>query len=331
MGTNSDRAPNSTHARLLRLLGLLQSRPDWSGPELAERLEVSTRTIRNDIARLRELGYPVDAVPGVAGGYRLAAGSHMPPLLLDDEEVVAVAVGLRTAASTSIEGIEETSLRAFAKLDQLLPSRLRKRVGALQSHVEPLQWHAPDATVDPEALAVFSMACRDREQVRFDYADKGGTETRRLVEPYRLVPAGQRWYLVAWDVRREDWRTFRVDRASRPKLAGVRSKDRTLPAADAPSFVRQSIAGPEPRIPAVVYFHAPLSEVEPNIPASAGLLDVVDDNTCRFRTLTTDIEWLALQIARLGVEFTVQEPAALVDVLRSISNRIDASLARSAS
>ena len=227
---DADLRPPPTHARLLRMLALLQSRPDWSGPELAQRLDVTTRTIRNDVARLRELGYPVDAVPGVAGGYRLSAGTEMPPLLLDDEEVVAVAVGLRTAASTSIEGIEETALRAFAKLDQLLPSRLRKRVGALQSHVEPLYWRPPDATVDPESLAVFSMACRDREQVRFDYADKGGTQTRRLVEPFRLVPAGHRWYLVAWDVRRDDWRTFRLDRTSRPRLAGVRTTERELPA-----------------------------------------------------------------------------------------------------
>lgn len=311
------------------MLALLQSRPDWSGPQLAERLDVSTRTIRNDIGRLRELGYPVDAVPGVSGGYRLAAGTHMPPLLLDDEEVVAVAVGLRTAASTSIEGIEETSLRAFAKLDQLLPSRLRKRVGALQSHVEPLQWRDPDATVDPEALAVLSMACRDREQVRFDYADKEGSESRRLVEPFRLVPAGHRWYLVAWDVRREDWRTFRVDRASRPRLAGVRSKDRKLPAADAPSFVRQSISRTEPSIAAVVLFHAPIDKVTPLLPSHVGLLDAVDENTCRFRTLTYDLDWLAVQVARLGVEFTVQEPAALVDVLRRIGERIDASLRRS--
>ena len=162
-----------------------------------------------------------------------------------------MAVGLRTAACESVEGIEETSLRAFAKLDQILPSRLRKRVGALQSHVEPLHWRPPDAPVDPESLAVLSMACRDHEQVRFDYADKEGAETRRLVEPFRLVPAGQRWYLVAWDVRREDWRTFRVDRASRPRLAGVRTKERTLPAADAPTFVRQSISGTERPHPTV--------------------------------------------------------------------------------
>lgn len=325
----ADGRATPTHARLLRMLGLLQSRPDWSGPELADRLEVSTRTIRNDVARLRELGYPVDAVPGVAGGYRLAAGTEMPPLLLDDEEVVAVAVGLRTAASTSIEGIEDTALRAFAKLDQLLPARLRKRVGALQSHVEPLYWRPPDATVDPESLAVFSMACRDREQVRFDYADKGGAETRRLVEPFRLVPAGQRWYLVAWDVRREDWRTFRIDRVARPRLAGVRSTDRELPAADAPTFVRQSIGRVEVRHPAVVLYHAPIAQVTRSIPHDVGEFDAVDAGTTRFRTTTHDLVWLALQLARVDIDFTVVEPAELVDVLRDLGDRITGAVARS--
>jgi len=326
---DADGRPPPTHARLLRMLALLQSRPDWSGPELAERLDVSTRTIRNDVARLRELGYPVDAVPGVAGGYRLSAGTEMPPLLLDDEEVVAVAVGLRTAASTSIEGIEETALRAFAKLDQLLPSRLRKRVAALQSHVEPLYWRPPDATVDPESLAVFSMACRDREQVRFDYADKGGAETRRLVEPFRLVPAGQRWYLVAWDVRRADWRTFRLDRASRPRLAGVRTTERELPAADAPSFVRQSIGRVETRRPAVVLYHAPLEQVARAIPHDVGEFEAVDARTTRFRTTTHDLVWLALQLARVDIDFTVVEPAELVDVLRGLGERITGAVDRS--
>jgi predicted DNA-binding transcriptional regulator YafY len=321
--------PPATHARLLGMLALLQSRPDWSGPELAERLHVTTRTIRNDVARLRELGYPVDAAPGVAGGYRLAAGSQMPPLLLDDEEVIAVAVGLRTAACTSIEGIEETALRAFAKLDQLLPTRLRKRVAALQSHVEPLHWRPPDATVDGESLAVFSVACRDHEQVRFDYADKEGAETRRLVEPFRLVPAGQRWYLVAWDVRREDWRTFRVDRASRPRLAGVRAPERELPAPDAPSFVRQAIARTETVHPTVIVFDAPVAEIMQRIPPDAGVFEVIDDHTSRFRGSSRDLVWLALQLARLGIAFTVDEPSELVDILRGIGQQATAAVERS--
>lgn len=330
MAVSADR-PVSTHARLLQLLALLQARPDWSGPELAERLGVSTRTIRNDMSRLRDVGYPVDAVPGVSGGYRLAAGTEMPPLLLDDEEVVAVAVGLRTAACASIEGIEETSLRAFAKLDHLLPGRLRKRVRALQSHVEPMQWRSPDATVDSESLAVFSMACRDHEQVRFDYADKEGVESRRLVEPFRLVPVGQRWYLVAWDVRRDDWRTFRVDRTSRPRLAGVRTAERELPAPDAPTFVRQSLDRTEARQSASVLYHAPIDVVRRRLPPDVGELEAVDATTTRFTTSADDLTWLALRLAWLGVDFTVEEPAALVDVLRDIGDRIRSSVGSTSS
>ena len=265
----------------------------------------------------------------MAGGYRLAAGSEMPPLLLDDDEVIAVAVGLRTAACTSIEGIEETALRAFAKLDQLLPSRLRRHVRALASHVEPLQWRPPDATVDPESLAVLSMACRDHEQVRFDYADREGTESRRLVEPFRLVPAGQRWYLVAWDVRREDWRTFRVDRASRPRLAGVRTKERELPADDAPSFVRQSITRTETTHATVIVFDATVDEVTKVIPPYAGEFAAVDDRTTRFRGTSRDLGWLALQLARMGIGFTVEEPTELIDILRDIGERATASVERS--
>src|SRR3954470_15413767 len=172
---------SDTSGRLLRLLDLLQSRPDWTGSELAERLGVTTRTVRKDVMRLRDLGYPVDANPGVAGGYRLAAGAPLPPLLLDDDEAVAVAIGLRAATHAGIVGIEETSMRAVAKLEQMLPNRLRRRVSALQSSVESVRWGAPDALVETETLAVFSQACRDTEQVRFDYADKEGKESRRLV------------------------------------------------------------------------------------------------------------------------------------------------------
>ncbi len=249
-----------TPARLLRVLDLLQRQAHWTGTELAAELEVTTRTIRKDMARLRDLGYPVDAAPGVAGGYRLAAGAHMPPLLLDDDEAVAIAIGLRTAAYAGIVGIEETSLRALAKLEQMLPSQLRRRVGALQAAVEPMRWSSPNALVEPESLALFSQACRDHEQVRFDYADKAGNETRRLVEPDKLVLLGHRWYLVAWDTRRDDWRTFRVDRASNPRLAGVRTKPRPLPAADAAEYVARSVSANERQIEASVLLHAPFDE-----------------------------------------------------------------------
>src|SRR5690349_22043257 len=216
-----------TSARLLRLLSLLQGRRDWTSAELATRLGVTTRTIRNDVGRLRELGYPVDARPGVAGGYRLGTGGALPPLLLDDEEAVAVAIGLRTAASGPVAGIEETSVRALAKLQQVLPSRLRHKVSAFQSYALPVPSVGPQA--DPDVLTVIAGACRAHERLRFDYEAHSGAASRRTVEPYRLVSSLQRWYLFAWDVDKADWRTFRVDRM-RPKTpTGPRFTARDLP------------------------------------------------------------------------------------------------------
>ncbi|TDD13854.1 YafY family transcriptional regulator, partial [Actinomadura sp. KC06] len=208
-------------ARLLRLLSLLQARREWPGPELAGRLGVSVRTVRRDVDRLRELGYPVHATPGAAGGYGLEAGTAMPPLLLDDEEAVAIAVGLRAAAGGAVEGIGEASVRALAKLEQVLPSRLRRRVTALHTATTPLTGPPAGPAVDPETLTVLAAACRDRERVRFAYRDAGGAETGRHAEPYGLVTAGRRWYLVAYDADRGAWRTFRADRISRPRPTGV--------------------------------------------------------------------------------------------------------------
>ena len=216
-----------TSARLLRLLSLMQARRDWTSAELATRLGVTTRTIRNDVGRLRELGYPVDARPGVDGGYRLGAGGALPPLLLDDEEAVAVALGLRTVANGSIAGIEETSVRALAKLQQVLPSRLRRKVSAFQSYVLPAPSGGPQA--DPDVLTVIASACRDHERLRFDYQAHSGAASRRSVEPYRLVHHRRRWYLVAWDVDRDAWRTFRVDRIEPRTPSGPRFTPRALP------------------------------------------------------------------------------------------------------
>src|SRR3954469_20709860 len=227
--------------RLLDLLSLLQGRRDWPGSTLAERLGVSERTVRRDVGRLRELGYPVESVSGPAGGYRLAAGTAMPPLLLDEEEAIAIAVGLRTAARASVTGIEETSIRALVKLEQVLPQHLRRRVAALGSATVAAPVTGP--TVDPQHLTTIAAACRDGECLRFDYRSRDGALSRRAVEPRALVNLGRRWYLVAWDRRREDWRTFRVDRIARPAATGARTAPRALPAADAATYVRQSITG----------------------------------------------------------------------------------------
>jgi len=214
----------SASSRLLDLLSLLQARRDWPGAELAERLEVSGRTIRRDVERLRELGYPVESLTGPAGGYRLQAGSAMPPLLLDEEEAIAIAVGLRTAARASVTGIEETSIRALVKLEQVLPAHLRRRVAALGSATVAAPVSGP--TVDPQQLTTIAAACRDAECLRFEYRTRDGATTRREVEPHSLVNLGRRWYLVGWDRGRDDWRTFRVDRVTRPAASGRRFTDR---------------------------------------------------------------------------------------------------------
>ena len=196
----------------MELLSLLQARRDWSGAELSDRLVVSRRTIRRDVERLRGLGYPVESLTGPAGGYRLRAGTAMPPLLLDDDEAIAIAVGLGTAARASVTGIEETAVRALVKLEQVLPAHLRRRVSALGSATIAPPVAGP--TVDPQHLTVIAAACRDRESLRFAYRSRDGTDSRREVEPHSLVNLGRRWYLVAWDRRRDDWRTFRIDRLS---------------------------------------------------------------------------------------------------------------------
>jgi len=203
-----------TSARLLRLLSLLQSRRDWTGAELAGRLGVGLRTLRRDIDRLRDLGYPVDATPGAAGGYRLGAGAALPPLLLDDEEAVAVAISLHTATTGSVAGLEETSLRALTKLQQMLPSRLRHRISAFHATTVALAGSAPDR-VDPDLLTALAAACRDQRRLRVRYPGRDGLATREL-EPHRLVHTPRRWYLLAWDLGRADWRTFRVDRIQGP-------------------------------------------------------------------------------------------------------------------
>jgi len=312
---------SQTSSRLLELLSLLQGRRDWPGNELAGRLEVSGRTIRRDIQGLRQLGYPVDALTGPAGGYRLRAGSAMPPLLLDDEEAIAIAVGLRTAARASVAGIEETAVRALVKLEQILPAHLRRRVAALGSATFTLPVGGP--TVDPQHLTVIAGACRDSECLRFGYRSRDGTESRREVEPHSLVNHGRRWYLLAWDRRRDDWRTFRVDRLAKPASTGVRFTPRTLPAKDAGAYVKQSIAGAPNRFEALVTLHAAAEEMTGRVPSSWGIVAPLDARTCELRTGDDDLRWLALRIAMLGVDFEVHGPPELVEHLRALTVRLE--------
>jgi predicted DNA-binding transcriptional regulator YafY len=311
---------SNTSARLLDLLSLLQARRDWPGSQLAERLGVSGRTIRRDVERLRDLGYPVESLTGPAGGYRLAAGTAMPPLLLDEEEAIAIAVGLRTAARASVTGIEETSIRALVKLEQVLPEHLRRRVAALGSAtVAPA---AGGPTVDPQQLTTIAAACRDRECLRFDYSSRDGTATNRLVEPHSVVNLGRRWYLAAWDRRREDWRTFRVDRVDRAAGTGARFTPRRLPGGDAAAYVKRSIAGAFSRYEARVTVHAPAEALTRRMPFLGGALTPIDAERCEYRASEDDIEWLALRVAMLGVEVEVHEPPELAAQLGVLSRRL---------
>ena len=309
-----------TSARLLRLLSLLQTPREWTGAELAERLSVSTRTVRNDMERLRTLGYPVHGTRGPVGGYRLGAGAALPPLLLDDEEAVAVAVGLRTAAGGSIAGIEETSLRALAKLEQVLPHRLRRRVNALHTHTVRVPHDAPAPTVDAETLSTISAACRDRERLRFDYVRHDGTADRRDVEPYRLVNWGRRWYLVAFDPQRDDWRTFRVDRINPRAPVGPRFPGRELPE-DVVDRVRHGVSSAAWRHRVRVLVHAPAEVVTERINPAVGTVEPVDAGSCLLHTGADRLETVAVWLGLLDADFTVQDPPELAALLRAIAER----------
>ncbi|HLK49043.1 MAG TPA: YafY family protein [Bryobacteraceae bacterium] len=308
-----------TSARLLRLLSLFQAQRYWSGADLAERLEVTARTLRRDVDKLRSLGYPVNSASGTAGGYQLAAGATLPPLLLDDEEAVAVAVGLRTAASGTVSGIAEASVRALTKMQQVLPERLRRRVTALHASIEPLAYTGP--VVDAEVLALIAGACRDCEKLRFRYQARDGAASHREVEPHRLVHLGRRWYLAAWDLERNNWRTFRLDRIQARPAAGQRFTPRAAPDGDFAAYVARSVSTAGYEYQAVVLFHAPAEKLAERLPAAAGKIDAVDEHTCLLRTGGTSLDMVSMYLAWTGLEFEVRDPPELVERLRVLADR----------
>ncbi|MEU0394118.1 YafY family protein [Streptomyces sp. NPDC006208] len=315
-----------TSARLLRLLSLLQAHREWSGAELAERLKVTPRTVRRDVDRLRELGYPVNASPGTGGGYQLGAGAELPPLLLDDDEAVAVAVGLRTAAGQGIEGIGETSVRALAKLEQVLPHRLRRRVSALNTFTVPM-FRTPQGQLDASVLTELANACRDSERLRFEYRDHGGSTTRRTVEPHRLVCTERRWYLVAWDVDRSDWRTFRADRITPKPPHGPRFAPRTPPAEDLAAYVSRGVSTRAYAAQAVIRLHTSAERAAQTIGPSDGVLEPVDDTCCLLRTGAASLDVLVIHIMLMGVDFEVVEPQELTEHITAIRDRLSRALA----
>ncbi|MCX5148542.1 MULTISPECIES: helix-turn-helix transcriptional regulator [unclassified Streptomyces] len=306
-----------TSARLLRLLSLLQAHREWTGSDLAERLGVTPRTVRRDVDRLRELGYPVNASPGTGGGYQLGAGAELPPLLLDDDEAVAVAVGLRTAAGNGVEGIGESSVRALAKLEQVLPGRLRRRVSALNEFTVPMLRGPARATVDPSVLTELAAACRDSERLRFGYRDHEGNVSRRVVEPHRLVCTERRWYLVAWDVDREDWRTFRADRIDPRPPHGPRFTPRPAPAEDLAAYVSRGVAQAAYAARAVLRLKMSAEAAAGIVGPSDGALEPVDAESCLLRTGAVNLDVLVIHVMLLGCEFEVIEPPELTDRIRA--------------
>jgi predicted DNA-binding transcriptional regulator YafY len=303
-----------TSARLLRLLSLFQVQRYWSGDDLSKRLSVTARTLRRDVDRLRSLGYPVHSTSGVAGGYQLGAGANLPPLLLDDDEAVAVALGLRTSALGGVTGLEEASVRALLKLEQVLPPRLRSRVAAVHGFVVPLQERGP--SVDAERLSIIASACRDLECIRFTYHDRKGAPSLRTVEPHRLVHTGYRWYLAAWDTSRNDWRTFRIDRIQGKLKTSTRFKPRTPPGGDFAAFVAKSISHVAEPYSARVTLHAPVEVLATRVPPSAGTLEPIDEHSCLLRTGLHSLESLTIHLLLLDVRFQVHEPPQLIEYLR---------------
>jgi predicted DNA-binding transcriptional regulator YafY len=307
---------SGTPGRLLSLLSLLQMPRTWPADELARRLKVSCRTVRRDVERLRELGYPVRTAMGAGGGYRLVAGTAMPPLLLDDEEAVAIAAGLRTATASAIEGMEDASVRALAKLEQVLPSRLRQRVAVLsRATVSPVA--VPDGrAVDPAVLASVAAASAWCQRLRFSYISAEGEASRRLVEPCRLVTAGRRWYLVGYDNDQDDWRTFRVDRITEPLLTGQRFAARLPEDTDPAEFARDRLYSTAPVFRAKVTVHLADTLVRELLPGwESGEADG------RLTSPPDTVPWLASRLLGLGCEFEVHAPPELIGYLREVAAR----------
>ena len=317
-----------TSARLLRLLVLLYSRGHGSGRELAERLEITERTLRRDIDRLRSLGYPIRSSVGIGGGYRLEAGVSLPPLVLEDDEALAVILALRTVAAGNITGVENAALRALVKLEQVLPSRIRKRFKPLHKAVASLYPNVP--SVAPDVLLALAVAHDNRRRAVFHYRDKVGRVTTRAVEPHGLVHTGTRWYLVAWDEDRHDWRTFRVDRIEGDVSAESQFAQRQLPEGGIAAYVSRSVASSAQRFEASVVFFAPLARVQLHIPPLVGCLKPIDAQRCHLTSGAQSLEMLAIHIMLVGEEFEIEEPPELVQYVRDLSARLHRATQRGA-
>jgi predicted DNA-binding transcriptional regulator YafY len=297
-----------TAERLLKLLGLLEGRIDWTAQQLGRRLEVTTRTIRRDITRLRDLGYPVEAVAGPGGGYRLGAGGKLPPLLLDDDEALAVALGLRVSATTAVGGLEDSSLSALSKLEHVLPARLRSRLEDISdATTSMLGVSRPE--VEHSTLALVASTIRRGERLRLGYTDNEGTRTERHIEPVRLVHTGRHWYLVAFDLDRDDWRTFRLDRVAEPVDTGMKAARRSGP--DPVELVQRGITVDVWRYPASILLHASAQRAQYEISPRVGTVEPIDERTCRLTIGADEMGWLARYLVNLSMDFEVESPEEL--------------------
>ncbi|MGV9800640.1 helix-turn-helix transcriptional regulator [Mycobacterium sp. NPDC003449] len=309
-----------TTGRVVQLLGLLQARRVWSGAELAERLGVTGRSVRRDIERLRDLGYPVHASKGHGGGYQLGAGAALPPLLLDPDEAVAMAVCLRLAAGGSVAGIGESALRALSKLDQVMPARLRSQVSAVHDATVTLTQNPSDPPVEPDVLMTLARACRDHEHVTAGYTDIRGTSTQRRLEPYQLVTTGRRWYLMAYDRDRADWRSLRLDRMSDARAMGSTFVARDAP--DAASYVRRAISSSPYRHIARVRYRAPQEAVAQMFSPASATVEADGPDACIVTAGADDPERMVLYFATVGYDFEVLEPPEVIAAVRSVIDRL---------
>jgi predicted DNA-binding transcriptional regulator YafY len=310
----------ATSERTLRLLSLLQTHRHWSGDELAERLEVSVRTVRRDVDRLRDLGYPVTATPGVDGGYQLAPGAVLPPLILDDEEAIALAVGLELASQASVAGIADSSVRALGKLAQVMPRRLAEQVQALRSATVSMTLPSRSGPIETDVLVRLAQLCRDHERATFSYVARDDVASSREVEPMHLARYGQRWYLIAYDLGRHDWRTFRLDRLRDPVGTGASFLPRTLPAVDVPTFLNQQLGGTAPTYVIEVEIEAPASVVEQRIGRWATITPI-DDTRCHAQLTADILDWPTFAMGIVGAEFRVLGPPEFADHLKNWSKR----------
>ncbi|GAA5087072.1 helix-turn-helix transcriptional regulator [Thermocatellispora tengchongensis] len=306
-----------TTERVLTLLGLLQQRQVWTGPELADRLGVTPRTVRRDVERLRALGYPVHAVQGVGGGYRLGPGQDLPPLLLDDEEAIATVVSLLAGAGGGVPGAGDAALRALTKLDRVLPARLRHEVRALSGSVE--SFGAGRTPIDPEVLMTLARACRDEVEAGFGYPS-GSEVRRRRVEPYRLVASDRRWYLFAYDLDRDDWRSFRVDRMTDVSARTWRFQPR--PAPDAATYVQESVASRVYPHRARFLVHAPAGTVRAQIPPSAAVVRGRGSERCEVVSGADSLDFVLMHVLLLGHDFEVLDPPELRGRCHALAQRL---------